>query len=306
MQAQTPDITTLCATLDEQRQRYMQVFVMGSPMAFAALCAIGALMMSEETGFPWVFVLFWTAIVTLVLFHVMNMKYRKRTKAALMRDLATGMGLEFKADGVMDWDDVAPHAILPPHDRCGIEDGFTGTIANVPVAFQEMNLVDISRDRDGDTTETTVFHGAVIRIGIGKTLNAHTVIMPDGAAGRFWRTAFSKFEPVRLSAPDFENRFDVMATDQLEAHYILDPGFMESFLAVGDHIGTKNFEASFRGSEILFAISRPGALFEIGHLFHALTPQDLATVQNEIAAIEGLVNALKLNPYTGLGAKIPD
>ena len=304
MQINTNDLPALIYNLDEKRQRYMQIFVMGAPMAFAALCAVGALMMDEQSGFPWMFVVFWTAVISLILFHVMNMKYRTHTKEALMRDLAAGMGLEFNPKGVMTWDDIAPHAILPPHDRLHIEDGFSGNINGVNIAFQEMTLTDETRDSDGDRSESTVFHGAIIRIGIGKTLSAHTVIMPRHAA-RFLRTAFSRFEPVRVSAPNFEKRFDIMGTSQLEAHYILDPGFMESFLAAADDLQTKHFEASFLNSEILFAVSRPGALFEIGHLFKPLKMDDLQTIQNELAGIGGLVNALKLNPHTGLGAKIP-
>lgn len=298
------DTSALSAELEQKRESFSRIFLMGAPMSFALICAIAA-MNTKEGVFPWFFVALITAIAVIVEFNIANHFYRKKTKDAFLRRIAESCGLVYAKNGVFPLEDMADHKILPPHDVRHIEDGFHGTINCVPLAFQEIVLSDRVKNERNEVRKELVFWGLVIRIGIGKVLDAHTIVLPRNTALTFFRSAFSTFERVNLVSPKFEERFDVLSTDQVEARYVLDPAFMERVLEAVDLLGSKWLEISFRGSEIAFAVQRPRPIFEIGFLWQKLTPQSLQRAADELKAVTGLINALKLNPYTGLGAPLP-
>lgn len=302
------ETTALRADLESRRERYFRLYIMGVPMAFAATCAIAA-MHTDEGTFPWAIVGMITFAITFIGFHIANGLYRHSTKRIFLERIASALGLEYRKKGSFTVPDIEHHKIIPPHDTAYTEDGFSGRINNVSVAFQEIRLTDSVPERQSDgryeDREQDVFWGLVIRIGIAKKLEAHTVVLPRNGAMTFLRTAFSAFERVKLASPKFEKMFDVMSTSQLESRYILDPAFMERFMDAGTLLGAKWMEASFKGSEIAFAVQRNKPMFEIGWFFKPLTEKMLVDVTNEIRTVIDLVSVLKLNPYTGLGAALP-
>lgn len=292
-------------SLESARRGYMQAYIMGVPMAFAIACAVAAINITPDGNFPWMIILFVTFAVAVVGFQIMNGLYRKKTKAAFLDKIAAALGLDYHARGVFDLKSFSTHRILPPADREQIEDGFSGTINGVPASFQEVILTDIrpAQNKNESDREEIVFQGLCLRIGIGKQLDAHTVVIPRNAFQSFFRTAFSKFEKVNLVSPAFEARFNALSTDQVEARYVLDPAFIEYFMTASSVAGTKWVEASFRDREIAFAIQRTRPMFEIGWLFRPLSIDALQGCADEIGTVIRLIEALKLNPYTGLGAE---
>lgn len=298
------ETASIRADMELQREKYARIFLMGAPMGFAATCAIAA-MHTDHGTFPWPIVSIITSFIVVIGFQIANTIYRKKTKAAFLDRIAASLGLQYDRRGFFTPDSVRHHKILPPSDSEEVEDGFSGTINGVPVTFEEMRLIDHHQNEKGETQDIDVFWGLVIRIGIGKQLEAHTVVLPRNALQTFFRTAFSKFEPVKLVSPKFEALFDVMSTSQVEARYVLDPAFMERFMEAGQLLGAKWTEASFHGSEIAFAVQRNKPMFEIGWLFSPLTEKSLQAVVDEIKAVISLIDVLKLNPHTGLGAPLP-
>lgn len=294
----------ICAELEARRERYYQIFLMIAPMSFALICAIAA-MKTHEGVFPWTVVWILTALAVVVEFQISNHLYRKQTKAALLHKIAGALGLEFSDRGCFPLDSVLKHGILPPYDIEHIEDGFHGRINGVDLGFQEVVLSSRVRDNEDKVRYEQVFWGLVLRLKIAKTLTAHTVVLPRRKMANFFRRQFTPFQPVNLVSPEFERRFDVLSTDQMEARYVLDPAFMERIMAAAALISTKDVEISFLSDEIAFAIEHFKPMFEIGWLFRPLTAQTLADTANELQCVLQIVEALKLNPYTGLGRPDP-
>lgn len=299
----TEETKAICADLEAKRERYYQIFLMIAPMSFALICAIAA-MKTHEGVFPWTIVWILTALAVVLEFQISNHLYRKRTKAALLHKIAGALGLEFSPRGCFPLDSVLKHGILPPFDVQHIEDGFHGRINGVDIGFQEVVLSSRVRDNEDKVRYEQGFWGLVLRLKIAKTLTAHTVILPRRKMANFFRRQFTPFEPVNLVSPAFEKRFDVLSTDQIEARYVLDPAFMERILHAATLIGTKDVEISFLGDEIAFAIEHFRPMFEIGWLFKPLNAATLAETSNELQCVLHIIAALKLNPYTGLGASL--
>jgi len=300
-------IDNLITALEARRRHYLQIYVMAVPMGFAVSCAIAASQIGEGQDFPWPIIFFVTFAIAVIGFQLVNTLYRGKTKNAFLSGIAESLGLTYHRRGVFNLDDIMPHQILPVFDRAHVEDGFSGEINAVPVAFQELKLTKIipASGRDDQDREEIAFWGLCLKIRIGKILDAHTVVYPRNRFENFYRTLFSKYQKINLVTPRFESRFSTVSTDQVEARYVLDPAFIECFLDAADIAGTKFIQASFKGQDMILAANHDKPLFEIGHLFRALTPESLAAVRGEIESIEALVRALKLNPYTGLGAVLP-
>lgn len=296
---------TMLSALEDRRQRYLQILCMALPMGFAVVCALAALAVGGGE-FPWVMVLILTVVTGLIAFQSLNGLYRRQTKNAFLTQIATAVGLTYHKNGLFPVDDFNRHKILPHADRVKIEDGFSGAVNGVHIAFQEATLTDITpaQNRNEQDRETVVFWGLLLKIRIGKILSGHTVVLPRNALQVFFRTTFSKFEKVNLVSPSFDDRFNVMSTDQVEARYVLDPAFIERFIEAGDLLGSKWIEASFTDQEIAFAIQRNKPMFEIGWLGRSLTGATLEKTADELRAVIQLVDALKLNPHTGLGASL--
>jgi hypothetical protein len=291
------------AELESRREIYLRIFLMGAPMSFASICAVAAIH-TREGVFPWAAVWVMTLAVVVIGFQILNGLYRVQTKSAFLNKIAAALGLSYHRHGIFPLGEIQAHKILPFYDTQKIEDGFAGSINGVDVAFEEVALADRVRTENQEREEIS-FWGLVIRIRIGKVLDAHTVVLPRSATQTFFRTVFSSFERVKLVSPKFEDAYDVLSTSQVEARYILDPAFMERFIEAGKLLGSRGIQASFRDQEIAFAVQRNRPMFEIGWLFSPLTGKSLDGVIDELKAVIALIDVLRLNPYNGLGASLP-
>lgn len=297
------DAADLTADLEMKRESYFRIFSMLAPMSFALICAIAA-MNTDHGNFAWLPVLIFTLMAVVIEFQIINALYRRKTKDAFLNRLAQALGLQYSKTGVFPLDEIAAHSVLPPHDRQLIEDGFVGKINGVTMAFQEVVLSSRVRDQENKVRYETGFWGILLRIKIEKALNAHTIILPRRTMANFLRRQFTPYKPANMVSPAFEKRFEVMTTDQVEARYILDPAFMERVMEATSLLSTKDVEISFLGQEILFAIEHFKPVFEIGSLLKPLTGDQLQIVADELKMLIGLLDTLKLNPYTGLGAPL--
>ncbi len=299
------DTAALTADLETKRESYFRIYSMLAPMSFALICAIAA-MNTDHGNFAWLPVLIFTLMAVVIEFQIINLLYRRKTKDAFLNRLAQALGLQYSKTGAFPLDEIAAHGVLPPYDTQHIEDGFVGQVNGVTMAFQEVVLSSRVRDQDNKVRYETGFWGILLRIRIGKVLNAHTIILPRRTVANFLRRQFTTYKPANMVSPAFEKRFEVMTTDQVESRYILDPAFMERVMDATALLSTKDVEISFLGQEMLFAIEHFKPMFEIGSIIKPLTGDQLKAVTNELQILIGLIDTLKLNPYTGLGApRIP-
>lgn len=137
---------------------------------------------------------------------------------------------------------TAPGDILPAFSRIGIlpfynretcSDHVSGKVEDVPFEIVEAHLIQRSRNRKNETTDTTVFQGLLARFDFPKPFKARTLVLADrGAIFNVLGGLFGSDERVRLEDPRFESAFDVYSPDQIEARYLLTPAFMERLLAL--------------------------------------------------------------------------
>lgn len=296
--------------LERTRKRYWRIYLIGLPTGIAAIFATAALNMQDQI-FPFPVVGIAILVLSVIGFQILNTLYRSKTKLAFLARIASALGLTYARRGLFSVRDIDRHQILPHYDIERVEDGFSGTVNGVRIMFEEASLSERYRQenprtRQMEMQERLTFWGLIVRIGIGKNLQDHTIVMPRNRINSFFRTTLSRYKPVNLVSPKFEDRFDTIATDQVEARYVLDPAFMERFMEADVLANTRGLSASFLANEIVIAMERNRAMFEIGSLWKPLNEENLGAVLAELALILKMVETLKLNPHTGLGAALPD
>lgn len=303
-------IGNLIEQIGTKHKRYIGILVAG---AILITCGAGYLVFANSSG-PTdgltIFIVLFSLIPCIALYHILNFFYKRGTKHLLVETMAEAAGMIYEKNGVMALNDVLSHKILPPADAQSSEDGFSGAYHDVHIDMQEVRLTDISQQRrpayahersaQYETIEHDVFWGIVIRLRLRKPMDGHTVVMPRSKIQTALRTKFSEFSPVNLVAPKWKKKYDVMSTDQVEARVILDPAFIERFMEAGKIFRAKWMEASFKGNEILFAIHRGRDLFEAMPLWKAVTEENLRKITREIEIIFEIIDVLKLNKQIGL------
>ncbi len=111
----------------------------------------------------------------------------------------------------------------------------------------------------------------------------------------------NKMQKVKLEDWDFDKRFDVLSTSQVEARYLITPSFMERLKSLETAFGAKNLKCSFFEYNIMFAISTRKDLFEFGSLYHSIkNSKAVEEVYNQIKSIQDMIKHFKLDEKTRL------
>lgn len=105
----------------------------------------------------------------------------------------------------------------------------------------------------------------------------------------------------KLEDIDFEKKYKVQTTDEIEARYLLTPSFMERLKNIQTAFETSNIKCAFSSDSLMLAIPTNKNIFEIGNL---LTPLDNAQTFDrfftELTSLLILIEHFKLEEKTGL------
>lgn len=112
---------------------------------------------------------------------------------------------------------------------------------------------------------------------------------------------FEKLEYIQLEDPEFNKKYSVFSSDQIEGRYLVTTAFMERFKNLQIAFNSKKIKCAFVNNKIYFAIQTNKNLFEIGNTFKSLeNPKTIETFFNEIISIYILIDYFKLNEKTGI------
>ncbi|EGU36941.1 DUF3137 domain-containing protein [Vibrio scophthalmi] len=152
--------------------------------------------------------------------------------------------------------------LLPSFDKAGMGAHLSGDHQSLDFSVQQLALyVRNGTDKNDKPRYKTIFSGLGIEIDHPKTFQGVTVVATDkGMFGNF--TSRKKgLERVRLEDPTFEAAFEVYATDQVEARYLLSVATMELFLELTKKYGA-NIQASFHQGKLLLLIPTSHHFFQ--------------------------------------------
>ena len=147
--------------------------------------------------------------------------------------------------------------IIPAFTSELSKDYISGNYKNLDFEMFSTRLIKIV-DRNN---VRQVFNGTVIRLSINKKFSGTTVIKRDYGLLNILNLEHG-LSKVALEDPEFEDQFEVFASDQIEARYLLTTSLMARILDFKEAVGCKRLTACFHEQQLLimldgFKISLP-------------------------------------------------
>lgn len=188
-------------------------------------------------------------------------------------------------------------SLVPGHNRDAREDEIAGTLTEVDFWLQEAKLRMVSGSGKNRTSRT-VFKGLLCHFDFHKNFKGTTIGRKDFTAfGNFFSGFSTSGERVKLEDPEFENKFEVFSTDQIEARYLLTPGFMQRVLDLLRIPDIKHVQFAFDDGKFYMAIESPKKFFEGGD-FNLNEPEYVKNIIHDIALVFDVVKTLNLTQMT--------
>lgn len=242
------------------------VFVLGV-IVFASVLFL------KGSGLPTILTVAGIAIVLMLIGGMGCSKAYGRVRDVLKSDLVApicnymGMAFDSKAEEFPFQRFIDAGLVSSEADNSSFEDHISGEHNGVRFSLCEASLTKkINGGDDDGGNEVTLFEGVALIFTFPKPFTGHTQVLARGG----FLDAKHPGEEVHLEDPVFEHYFDVYSTDQVEARYILTPGFMERFLAFGQLLMGEEFPS-------LQDLQQPDAAGKYGCLSTAVafTDQDM-------------------------------
>ena len=150
-------------------------------------------------------------------------------------------------------------------DRYYSEDLIKGKVDKTLIYFSEVHAEYKTTTSKGQTSWHTIFQGILFTADFNKHFQGRTIVKQND----FW--AFLKFGNIELENPEFRKEFGVLASDPIEARYILSPALMEKMLILNKNWGG-SLGFCFVGSQLKIAIPMDKDFFEIS-IWTKINPQ---------------------------------
>lgn len=184
-------------------------------------------------------------------------------------------------------------ALFSAPDRYASEDLITGLSGETHFSFSEVHAEEkrTSTSSKGRTTThwVDIFRGFLFVADFNKDFRGRTVLTRDSLFHFSTRG-----ERARLEDPDFEKRFDVFTTDQIEARYILSPSLMKRITELDEALGGR-ITLSFYNSSLVVAIPDYSNHFEASLWRTLLNKPYFERECDLIVQLVGIVDDLNLN-----------
>jgi len=234
-------------------------------------------------------------------------QYRETFKSGVVAEVVKlfNPDWQYLYDYCMSQESYQQSGLFPHHyDRYTGDDFVTGKIEKTDFQFSELHTQykQVTYGSKGQRQEhwVTIFRGLFMHADFNKNFSGTTYVLPDtaerllGSFGQSLQKMSSRGQLVKLENPEFEKRFVVYSSDQVESRYILTPSIMESIVNISNRFeGDVYF--SFVGSRIYYANSINKALFEPNIFRSGVNFNDMKEMFDLFEMITVLVQELNLN-----------
>jgi hypothetical protein len=234
-------------------------------------------------------------------------EYRSSFKSNVVAEIVNQINSEwqYQSDSHIGEDTYQRSGLFTHHyDRYSGDDFVTGKIDRTDFQFSELHTQykQVTYGAKGQRHEQwiTIFKGLFMHADFNKEFKGTTYVLPDTAErllGRFGQSLqklSSRGELVKLENPEFEKRFVVYGSDQVEARYILTPTMMETMVNFSNRFNDSVY-FSFVGSRVYCAISFSGDLFEPNIFRSGVNFYDIKEMYHLFGIIESLIKEMNLN-----------
>lgn len=226
---------------------------------------------------------------------------KKSIKIGINDAIARSLGIAYAHDVEPGEEHAAckRYGLIPKCQRSTFEDHWHGTLKGHDFSLYEAHLEE-RRGSGKNRRWVTVFRGVIITMAFGRRFHSTTLLQRAGTH-RGWfglgrNSDSAQFDGHRLDRvhqvhPSFAQVFDLFSDDQVEAHTLVHPSYVEHLLHLEEAFGAKELRALFsRGEVIIVAASEN--LFESGSMNEAEDRARAEKTAQQIAALADLALAI--------------
>ncbi|MBI3137708.1 MAG: DUF3137 domain-containing protein [Sphingobacteriales bacterium] len=295
------ELESLLVPLEAERKKIKKQGVTG--FIFLGVAAVFFIFAVTETGTPAVVAAvaaFVTAIVFFVLFGLRKNKFTRNFKGIIVNRVIQFIDPSLKYNprlSISKEDYMSSGLFVERPDRYTGDDYIEGMHGKTVFCFSELHT-ERQVNTDKSSHWETIFKGLFFIADFNKHFSGRTYVWREGRPQvNFLTRIFSSFasglEKVKLESVEFEKRFTVYSSDQVEARYILTPSFMERVVRLQDRMG-EEVSLSFVNTNIYVAIPIREALFEPS-VFSANDFSRVEDFRTTLQIVYDIIDELKLN-----------
>lgn len=161
-------------------------------------------------------------------------------------------------------------SILPGYDKISGSDYISGNYRGRKFIYCDLLL----ESENKGTSNTTQFQGHLIKMELGKDINGFVRIKErksprksNGFLAGLFGTG-SSYNSIETENAAFNDQFEVKASDDHLAFYILTPQFMESVMRL-DKLANGHTKIEFRGTSVVLALNNGRDSFEVNKILRS-------------------------------------
>lgn len=183
-------------------------------------------------------------------------------------------------------------AVLPKHDVALYDDYFSGDYKGI-----KADIVDMSLSSGSGDDSKTVFKGVVLLLTVRNGFKGKTVVSDKKHLLQHVYNKHADLARVTLEDTEFNDKYFVYGSDQVEARTVLTPSFMERL----KFIDKKKQKAGkmdwlFWGNRVAVVMRKSKDSFEVKpFLFSAVRSSDVENIVTEFDELFALVDDLRLS-----------
>jgi hypothetical protein len=284
-------------TQESVRLKYLKRFyglLFGAAILIPLLCLL-AYQISVVRGFQidWNYVWILIAIAIYVVrgpYKAYNAEVKTETTKRLIEFFK---GFSYHRGEGLSAMELKNSRIFPSFDRMTTDDCFVGRFEGVGLNVSEYHLERLEH-HDKSTHYVTVFRGIAVEFELPKSYQGRTLVLADAGIFNVFHHERG-LQRIKLEDVVFEKEFEVYASDQIEARYLLTTAFMERLLKLCSLYDGKSIQALFEGNKLLLAVNTGKDMFEPCSFFRTNLRRDkIDLFFSQIVTIFEMVRILKL------------
>ncbi len=286
--------------LENERKSVVKTGVTGSILFGLAAVSVYIAVQDQPLVFIIAFIFLIPGIIFLIIYYKKKRNYVGRFKDEIVHNIIKFIDPSLHYDPachVHKNDYEQSGLFLESFDRYNGDDYVEGRRGKTIFCFSELHTEQEVRSGKNTYWET-IFKGIFFIGDFNKNFQGRTYVYSENnpQLGFFTKllTSFARnLEKVKLESIEFENRFIVYSSDQVEARYILTPSFMERLVKLQDLMGDCT-SFSFVDTNVYVAVPIRDALFEPS----VFSPNDynkLGDYYNTVHIVFDIIDELNLN-----------
>lgn len=281
--------------LEKKRKQMLYILIALIPLVIFWLIFAIEQMGNPETRMGSMYELSSCLAILVVCFPMMN--YYKKSKESLLPLIAGFFGsFSYGYQKEISEQLLTRSKIIASYDSFETDDCFKGFYEDTPISIIEYKLYKRKRVQTKNGSKTIKEksgEGVIFSAIMNKKFSGETIIVKDkGWLNRF--THYKNLQRVGLESSDFEKKYEVYSSDQIEARYLLTTVMLEYIMEVRKIFPKVSY--SFFDEAIFINIETNKNLFECTSFFRSII-NEKRIEQNfkELYYLFAIIKILRLN-----------